>query len=196
MPRRKVPVFLQQQRAECGLVSLAMIASFFDPEQTPDGFRALAGGLQQGADLHMLMRLADKADLIARPVRLTIAEMRRIQMPAILHWCMDHFVVLVRVKSGGVVINDPALGRRFVTLRELDECFTGVALEVVPGAQFGRQKHAKPIRLRDFFGSFLFPPVQETPGRGKHVMHRRCRFLDIFTETECLADRCSLQDCE
>lgn len=156
MPRRKVPVFLQQQRAECGLVSLAMIASFFDPEQTADGFRAMAGISQQGADLRMLMRLAGKADLVARPVRLDISDMKRLQVPAILHWCMDHFVVLTRVKSSGIVINDPALGQRFVTRRELDECFTGVALEIRPGPRFGRQKPVQPLRLRDFLGSFQF----------------------------------------
>lgn len=156
MARRKVPVFLQQQRAECGLVSLAMIASFFDPEQTADSLRAIAGISQQGADLHMLMRLAGKADLVARPVRLDLGDMKRIQMPAILHWCMDHFVVLTRVKHNGIMINDPALGQRFVTLRELDECFTGVALEVRPGLRFGRQKPDQHLRLRDFLGGFRF----------------------------------------
>ena len=86
-----MPVFLQQQRAECGLVSLAMIASFFDAEQTADGLRALAGGSQRGADLHMLMRLASKADLVARPVRLSIGELKRIQRQVgITFVCVTH----------------------------------------------------------------------------------------------------------
>ena len=133
-----------------------MIASFFDAEQTADGLRALVGGSQRGTDLHMLMRLASKADLVARPVRLSIGELKRIRRPAILHWCMDHFVVLIRVKADGIVINDPALGQRFVTLRELDECFTGVALEVVPSPDFGRQRHEGRIRIRDFLRSFRY----------------------------------------
>jgi len=156
MMGRKVPVFLQQQRTDCGLVSLAMIASYFDSEQTPDSLRALAGLSCQGADLHMLMNLAGKEDLIARPVRLDIGDMRQLRLPAILHWSMDQFVVLVRDRRDGVVINEPAMSQRCVALRELNECFTGVALEIIPGPNFGCQKTNKAVGLSDFLVSFRF----------------------------------------
>ncbi len=152
----KAPVFLQQQRAECGLVALAMIAAYFDPDQTANGLRSIAGPSPQGADLRMLIDLAGKIDLVARPVRVNVGELKRLQVPAILHWCMDHFVVLVRVKRRGVLINDPALGQRFVTARELRESFTGVALELSPGPRFGEQKPEQGIRIRDFLMSFQY----------------------------------------
>lgn len=156
MVARKVPVFMQQRRAECGLVSLAMVAAYFDRDQTPEGMRSLAGLSPQGVDFRTLMNLAGKAGLVARPVRCDVADLKQLQTPAILHWCMDHFVVLVRVKRRGVLVNDPALGQRFVKMRELDESFTGVALELTPGPRFGEQKPDQGIRLRDFLASFQF----------------------------------------
>ena len=133
-----------------------MIAAYFDSDQTADGLRSIAGPSPQGADLRMLIELAGKIDLIARPVRVNVTDLKRLQVPAILHWCMDHFVVLVRVKRRGVLINDPAQGQRFVTAHELDESFTGVALELSPGPRFGERKPEQSIRLRDFLVSFRF----------------------------------------
>jgi len=156
LSRRKVPVFLQQQRAECGLVSLAMVASYFDARQSVESLRSSMTASSRGADLGMLLRLAAKTDLVARPVRLDLDDLRLLQLPAILHWEMDHFVVLVRVKRRGIIIHDPALGRRLVSLREVDECFTGVAVEFRPGPDFARSTLRKPARLWHFLNRFQY----------------------------------------
>ncbi len=133
-----------------------MIASYFDVRETVESLRTRTGAFSRGADLGMLLRLAAKTDLVARPVRLEPVDLSRLQLPAILHWEMDHFVVLVGVKRRGVIIHDPALGRRSVSLREVDECFTGVAVEFRPGPGFGQQELRQPVRLWHFLSRFQY----------------------------------------
>ncbi len=60
---------------------------------------------------------------------------------------MSHFVVLVAVKGTRFIIHDPAFGRRTVSLSEMSQHFTGVALELWPNSEFTRQKSRTRLSL-------------------------------------------------
>jgi ATP-binding cassette subfamily B protein RaxB len=79
--------------------------------------------------LRSLIRCAEAMDLHARPLRLERSELRRLTMPAVLHWEFDHFVVATSAARGGVLVNDPAVGCRRLGWNEVDRSFTGVAVE-------------------------------------------------------------------
>lgn len=64
---------------------------------------------------------------------------------------MNHFVVLVNVKGDKVIINDPNMGRRILSMGEVSREFTGVALEIIPNEGFERKDERETIRLRDLF---------------------------------------------
>ncbi|WP_261158027.1 peptidase domain-containing ABC transporter, partial [Serratia entomophila] len=68
--------------------------------------------------------------------------------PCILHWDMNHFVVLVGVRGGRIVIHDPAFGRRVIGLQELSLHFTGVALELWPGSEFTPVTQQSKLHIR------------------------------------------------
>ncbi|EPF6763839.1 peptidase domain-containing ABC transporter, partial [Acinetobacter baumannii] len=53
----------------------------------------------------------------------------------IIHINMDHFVVLVSVNKKIEVI-DPSLGKRFYSIDEFSDIFTGIALEIWPNSKF------------------------------------------------------------
>ncbi|EPJ6819772.1 peptidase domain-containing ABC transporter, partial [Acinetobacter baumannii] len=55
--------------------------------------------------------------------------------PCIIHINMDHFVVLVSVNKKIEVI-DPSLGKRFYSIDEFSDIFTGIALEIWPNSKF------------------------------------------------------------
>lgn len=48
----------------------------------------------------------------SRPLRLELEELAQLQLPCILHWDLNHFVVLKKVGSGSITILDPAVGER------------------------------------------------------------------------------------
>ncbi|ELZ9166334.1 peptidase domain-containing ABC transporter, partial [Acinetobacter baumannii] len=57
----------------------------------------------------------------------------------IIHINMDHFVVLVSVNKKIEVI-DPSLGKRFYSIDEFSDIFTGIALEIWPNSKFEKNE--------------------------------------------------------
>ena len=83
--------------------------------------------------------------------RLEPENLPKLKLPAILHWDLNHFVVL---KSAGrrLVVVDPARGERRITLAEAAKHFTGVALELTPTASFEPPVMRTRTRLQDLWG--------------------------------------------
>jgi ATP-binding cassette subfamily B protein RaxB len=133
---------LQSEAAECGLASLAMVARYHGHRVDLAGLRQRFPTSIKGMTLRQMIDVASGLELSARPVRLEIDELDQLRLPAILHWDLNHFLVLERVEKNGVWLLDPANGRRRMTLAKFARHFTGVALELLPTAEF------KPIDAR------------------------------------------------
>jgi ATP-binding cassette subfamily B protein RaxB len=152
--RRKVPVILQQETAECGLACLAMVAGYHGKHCSLNELRQLHGRAGRGTTLSDLLSTAGHLQLAARPLRVAIPELRHLRLPAVLHWRMNHFVVLVGRRHRRYLVHDPASGRRKIGGREFDESFSGVALELLPADGFRRQSRKNSLSFADFAGSF------------------------------------------
>jgi ATP-binding cassette subfamily B protein RaxB len=133
---------LQSEAAECGLASVAMIAAHYGHRINLPGLRQRYPTSIKGTTLEELMAISSDLELAPRALRLELSELDQLQKPAILHWDLNHFVVLEQVGKGDVQIIDPARGRRRLTLAAFGRHFTGVALELTPTADF------KPIEAR------------------------------------------------
>ena len=123
----RLPPVLQSESDECGLASLVMIARHHGHELDLPAMRRRFPDFSP--TLRSLMRCAEAIDLHARPLRLSRSELRRLVLPAVLHWEFDHFVVATTAGRRGIVVNDPAVGRRKLGWNEIDRGFTGVAVE-------------------------------------------------------------------
>ena len=150
--RAKTPVILQNEVSECGLACLAMIASHH-------GYKTDLGSLQRrnfdtgrGSRLSDLIQLAAKLKLGARPVKLELENLFQLQLPAVLHWDFNHFVVLTRVRNGGIELHDPGSGRRRLGWDQVSKHFTGVALELTPETDFMPKEDRRKINLRQLLG--------------------------------------------
>lgn len=152
---RRSPVVLQTEAAECGLACLAMIACAHGRDIDLPALRREHAASLRGTSLRSLMDVARSLGLSARPLRIELGELADLRLPAILHWDMTHFVVLVRASRRRIVVHDPALGRRRYTLAEASPRVTGVALELAPLHDFERRRERAQLRIRDFWQSSL-----------------------------------------
>jgi ATP-binding cassette subfamily B protein RaxB len=109
----------------------------------------------RGATLKDLMRIAEQIKLVSRPVRLELKELRQLNTPCILHWDMNHFVVLNKVGHKEVVVHDPAVGIRKLSIAETSKHFTGVALELSPASNFEPAQPAQRLRLSALVGRMV-----------------------------------------
>ena len=153
--RRQLPVMLQSEMAECGLACLAMVASYHGYRTDLTDLRHRFPLSLKGATLRSLMQIGERLELRPRALRLELENLSELQTPCVLHWDMNHFVVLKKVQGNKVIIHDPAKGVRTLSAKELGEHFTGVALELTPSAHFKPQEQVQCIRLREFWSKTL-----------------------------------------
>ncbi len=149
---RRLPVFLQTEAAECGLASLGMVACFHGHRIDLAGLRRRFTVSLKGATLAYLMQAAGQLDFAPRPLRLELDELPQLRTPCILHWDLNHFVVLKSADARGAVVHDPAFGVRRLSLEEVSRHFTGVALELSPTTGFAPVDERRRVRLRDLMG--------------------------------------------
>lgn len=147
--RRKVPKILQSESSECGLACLAMISSWYGLNVDLFNLRQKFGVSTKGATLNLVADIAKQLQLKTRALSLDINEIDQLKTPCILHWDMNHFVVLVKVRHSSFVIHDPAFGRRVVGIKEMSCHFTGVALELWPDKEFHKETVKTRLRLPD-----------------------------------------------
>src|SRR5699024_9864673 len=150
--RRRLPVTLQTEAAECGLACLAMIARYHGHDVDLAGLRRRFSTSLKGANLARVMDMATQLDFVTRPLRLDLDELDQLKTPCILHWDLNHFVVLKRATSRHVIVHDPARGEHKLSLKEASDHFTGVALELSPSADFKPVKARQKISLKALTG--------------------------------------------
>ena len=148
----KLPVLLQTEGAECGLACLAMVLGWHGTVTDLAMLRRRHAISLKGMTLAGLAQIAQKESLGVRAVRLELAQLGQLKLPAILHWELNHFVVLKSVGLQHITIHDPNFGERRVSMAEVSEKFTGVAMELWPEPGFEPRKETTRISLMQLIG--------------------------------------------
>ncbi|WP_255511614.1 peptidase domain-containing ABC transporter [Mitsuaria sp. TWR114] len=150
--RRRRPVILQTEAAECGLACLAMVAAAHGQRWALGELRDRFAVSLKGLTMADLVRMGAQLGLTARALRAEPHTLHKLHTPCILHWDFNHFVVLDRVDGDRAVVLDPAHGERRLPLAEVSKHFTGVALELRPGMDFARKAPAPAPQWRQLLG--------------------------------------------
>ena len=150
--RSRVPVVLQAEAAECGLACLAMVAGAHGLDTDLPTLRQRFSLSLKGVTLAEMVRMADAMQFNSRALRAEPQDLAQVQLPCVLHWDLNHFVVLVALKRDGAVIHDPARGQLTMTLAELSRHFSGVLLELQPAPGFTPARQRQRVTLRQLLG--------------------------------------------
>src|SRR5579884_1090433 len=146
--RRRVPPLLQMTQVECGLTCLAMLLSYHGRQTSVSELRARFGGGRDGFSALGIVKAARTFGMRVRALSLQRSEFSHVTLPAIVHWQFNHFLVLERWSPKGVVVVDPAGGRKKLSIEEFDQGFTGVVIIMEPGVNFDRQSIPSTVSLR------------------------------------------------
>ncbi|POB88714.1 peptidase domain-containing ABC transporter [Vibrio vulnificus] len=152
--KKSVPVVLQSEITECGLACLTMVASYHGHKTHLNTLRQRANLGANGTHLGNLMEIAStQLDLTSRAVQCSIEELGKLKLPCILHWDLDHFVVLTGVTKKNVFINDPASGKKKLDFLQVGRSFTGIALELTPAPGFKKRKTSQSLKITQLWES-------------------------------------------
>lgn len=143
---------LQSEASECALACLAMVLRNHGQAVDLYDLRQRLGTSLKGQNLKGFIRQATAAGLNARPLKLALSELNELALPCVLHWDLNHFVVLSKVGRACVTVLDPSVGERKLSLKEVSLHFTGVALELTPAADFKTQAPLRRVRLAALSG--------------------------------------------
>ena len=149
--KRRVPVILQSEAAECGLACMAMITQYYGDKRDLNALRHAMSVSLRGSTLKDVMGVASDLGFQSRAIKIEMEHLAQLACPAILHWNMNHFVVLTNVKGNAITIHDPALGERKLSFDEASKYITGIALEVSPTDMFSPKTSVPRLGLSQFF---------------------------------------------
>ena len=133
----KVPVVMQMEALECGAACLAMVLAYYGKWMPLEQVRVDCGVSRDGSKAGNVMKAARSYGLEAKGFRMGVEAVKGFTaFPCIIHWNLNHFVVLCGFRGKYVCINDPARGSVRVTMDEFDQAFTGIVMAFAPTADF------------------------------------------------------------
>ena len=151
----RLPVLLQTEGAECGLACMAMVASYWGHRTDIPSTRRRFSVSMKGMNLKGMMAMANGLSLQTRALKLDLQHLPELKLPCVLHWDLNHFVVLKSVSAKRVVVHDPAVGERHMPIHEFAKHFTGIALELTPTAQFTPKEERQQFSLVSLMGHVI-----------------------------------------
>lgn len=153
---KSAPLILQSEIAECGLASMAMVASYHGHQLDMPAIRKRFSANLKGMN-QQLIELGDSLGLASRALQCPIDEVHKLATPCILHWDLNHFVVLTKVTGKGKAtkfsINDPAVGKRSLSMEEFSQHFTGICLELTPTNKFEVKQEQARMKFTQLWSS-------------------------------------------
>ncbi|MEM6319311.1 MAG: NHLP family bacteriocin export ABC transporter peptidase/permease/ATPase subunit [Bacteroidota bacterium] len=138
--RKKVPTILQMEAVECGAAALAMILAYHGKYIPLEEIRITCGVSRDGLKATNLMKGARFYGLKAKGYAKSLDNLLKMNMPCIIFWNFNHFVVLEGFSQNKVYFNDPAQGKYSIDYEEFMGGFTGVVIEFSPGPDFKKEQ--------------------------------------------------------
>jgi len=128
---------------DCGATCLRMIFKYYGQSVSIHKIRKLCQTTNKGVNLLGISEAAEKLGFRTYGVRLSLEQLKEVELPCILHWNQNHFVILHRIRKGRYFVADPAIGlvaygesefaKSWYSTKELH---SGLSLLLSPGPNF------------------------------------------------------------
>lgn len=128
---------------DCGATCLRIIFKYYGKLVSIHKIRKLCQTTKSGVNLLGISEAAEKLGFRTYGVRLSLEQLKEVELPCILHWNQNHFVVLYKIRRGKYYISDPASGLLSYNEKEFSknwfstkELHAGLSLVLSPGPDF------------------------------------------------------------
>ncbi|MYA68234.1 MAG: ATP-binding cassette domain-containing protein [Gammaproteobacteria bacterium] len=134
--RIRTPILLQMHATECGAACLGSVLAWYGRWVPLTELREKCEVSRDGSSAASILRAARHYGLECRGLSINAELLKQLQMPAVLFWQFNHFVVLEGFDDNHFYLNDPASGRRKLTADEFSKGYSRIALKFERGDSF------------------------------------------------------------
>lgn len=130
---------------DCGPTCLQMIGLHFGKKFNLNYLREQCDKGQQGVTLLGICRAAEAVGFKTLPLKLSVELfVKQAQLPCIVHWQGDHYVVVYKIKHNKIYIADPGVGKLALPIEQFRDFWTvngthGIALCLETTQKFYQQ---------------------------------------------------------
>lgn len=158
------PFYKQFDLMDCGPTCLRMIARHYGRSFKIQTLRQYCEINREGVSLLGIHNAAEKIGFETDAIRTDLEGLKDAELPAILHWRQNHFVVLYKIKNNKFYLADPGNGLIRLNTEDFvnnwtdrEESGEGLALLLYPTEQFEAQanEQGSEVRWSFLFGYFM-----------------------------------------
>ena len=113
------PFIRQRDARQCGAASLAMVCRYWGKTVSLTSIEDLCDSTRIGVSLKALTVAANELGFETAMARIPADSLNDIEIPTILHWGDNHFVVFLKKEKDRYVIADPAIGKKRIAYEEI-----------------------------------------------------------------------------
>lgn len=161
------PFYKQPDSKDCGPTCLRIIAKHYGKLISLQEIRSLSETTRSGSNLLKLSEAAEAIGFKTIGAKLDYKRLEHAQLPLIVHWDKNHFVVVYRINKGKVYLSDPAYGliqlskeefiSRWIGGNATEESKEGIILLLEPTPRLNKSKwEHKDRRSLGFLFQYLF----------------------------------------
>lgn len=116
----------QKDSMQCGVASLCMICNYMGIKCSTESLEKKCSGSKEGVSMLALIETAKTCGLNSIGVKIRISDLKKSEIPCILHWNQNHFVVLYKIDKDGnrFWIADPGKGKYKLSEHAFKESWT------------------------------------------------------------------------
>lgn len=129
---RHIKFYEQMQQTECGLCCVAMIMSYYGYNIDISELRAKYETGRDGASALNLKGILNEHGFRVKTFQANVSGLREVDLPAILFWEQQHFVVLKRIGEKSATVIDPEYGTVTYPISEFEQMFSELVICVDP----------------------------------------------------------------